>query len=134
MVNAVDSNELNNAQAILVSYSQYLGPLEPIQRDEFCNEFVGWGHKLIKHMGDPLYGMFYGDVSKCADCRVARLGSGMYAPYGLILKELTRDAAIAKYGPVTAEVFGPQGGFKSVTFGETKFTSKVFRPGWDTLK
>ncbi len=38
--------------------------------------------------------------------------------------ELTRSMAIKKYGPVTDEVFGPRGGWKSVTFGKTRFNSR----------
>lgn len=134
MISTEDRLELNNIRDILLKYKEYLGEYGPIQRDPNCNEFVGWGHQLVKHMGETLYWQMYGEVSKVGGGRVTRLNSGMHAPYGIVLKELTRDEAIAKYGPITDEAFGPQGGFKSVTFGSTKFTSKMFRPGWELLK
>lgn len=45
----------------------------------------------------------------------------------IITDSLTREKAIEKYGPITNEEFGPKGGWKSVTFGTTKFISKLMK-------
>lgn len=45
----------------------------------------------------------------------------------LIDKFLTRDEAIKKYGEITDEEYGTRGGWKSVTFGETKFNHKLLK-------
>lgn len=50
-----------------------------------------------------------------------------YPNWFLITKTLTRDEAIKKYGPMTAEDVGPRGGWRSVTFGNKKFLSKSLR-------
>ena len=50
-----------------------------------------------------------------------------YEDEKLIVTNLTREEAIEKYGLVTNEDFGPKGGWKSVTFGTTKFISKYMR-------
>ena len=36
-------------------------------------------------------------------------------------RKVTREECIKLYGPITEEVYGPRGGWKSVTFGTTKF-------------
>lgn len=46
---------------------------------------------------------------------------------GFSAEMLTREKAIELYGPVTNEEFGPKGGWKSVTFGETKFISRYMK-------
>lgn len=43
-------------------------------------------------------------------------------------KVVTREECIELYGPITEEVFGTRGGWKSVTFGSTKFISKYLKP------
>jgi len=46
----------------------------------------------------------------------------------VIIKTLTRQKAIEKYGVITEEIFGARGGWKSVTFGQKKFLSTYLRP------
>jgi len=50
---------------------------------------------------------------------------GMWA---YVDKLVTREECIELYGPITEEVYGPRGGWKSVTFGSTKFISEHLRP------
>lgn len=45
----------------------------------------------------------------------------IYPNWYLITKTLTRQEAIATYGPETDIERGPRGGFKTITFGTTKF-------------
>jgi hypothetical protein len=46
---------------------------------------------------------------------------------GYSAKMLTRSKAIELYGEITNEEFGPRGGWKSVTFGDTKFISHYMK-------
>lgn len=48
--------------------------------------------------------------------------------WGYLDKIITREECIELYGPITEEVYGPRGGWKSVTFGSTKFISEHLRP------
>jgi hypothetical protein len=50
---------------------------------------------------------------------------GMWAYVDSIV---TREECVELYGPITEEVYGPRGGWKSVTFGTTKFKSEYLRP------
>lgn len=45
----------------------------------------------------------------------------------IIHKRLSRIEAIELYGDITNEEIGPKGGWKSITFGNTKFTHKQFK-------
>jgi hypothetical protein len=45
-----------------------------------------------------------------------------------VTERLTPAEAIRKYGPITELELGPQGGFKTVTYGTTKFMSRFVDP------
>ena len=45
-----------------------------------------------------------------------------------LVKKVTREECIELYGPITNEEYGIRGGWKSVTFGKTKFVSDYLRP------
>jgi len=45
-----------------------------------------------------------------------------------IERKVTREECIKLYGEITNEEFGPRGGWKSVTFGTTKFIHEYLRP------
>lgn len=48
--------------------------------------------------------------------------------WGYLDKVITRDECVKLYGEITHEEFGPRGGWKSITFGTTKFISDYLRP------
>jgi len=43
-------------------------------------------------------------------------------------RKVTRGECVELYGDITEEEFGPRGGWKSVTFGKTKFKHEFLRP------
>ena len=45
-----------------------------------------------------------------------------------IERKVTREECIKLYGEITDEEYGPRGGWKSVTFGKTKFKHGYLRP------
>lgn len=85
--------------------------------DSWSGEPVAWGFEILRHLGQERFDALnkYGKL----DC--------IYPTWFLIVKKLSRKEAIEKYGPVTEEEFGPRGGWKSTTFGTTKFRSRHLR-------
>lgn len=82
---------------------------------------VAWGFPILEKLGEELWAEL-GNYGKLTYFRLR--GGGQWA---LVTKSLTREEAIAEFGPVTDETYGPKGGWKSVTFGTTTFTSKELK-------
>lgn len=94
--------------------------------DGICGEPVGWGFKLVRYLGeDRFHGLEH--TPEYPNVRL-ECGHGYPSNWYLIAKHLTREEAIQKYGKVTEEIFGPRGGWKSVTFGDKKFGSDCVAP------
>lgn len=74
--------------------------------DGWCGEPIAWAR-----VGEPVISHEW-----TGDGRVS------------ITERLTPDGAIRKYGPISELVLGPQGGFKSVTYGAKKFVSGFVDP------
>ncbi len=87
--------------------------------DSFCGEPTAWGYKILTFLGEDRFGLLY----EYGEPRCASMGVWV-----LVIKTLTREEAIEKYGVITEEVFGPRGGWKSVRFGEKIFISPYLRP------
>jgi hypothetical protein len=87
--------------------------------DSFSGEPIGWGHKLLAHLGDR-----FEELSDYGDPEYTRQTD----QWLLITRWLTPSEARAKYGEVTNLEVGPRGGFKSVTFGSTRFLTKRLDP------
>lgn len=102
-------------------FENNLSAFGPVMYDGWCGEPVAWGFKIIRYLGEDLFNTLgkHGQP-ECID--------GFTNSWALVTKTLSREEAIALYGVVTDEVFGPRGGWKSTTFGEKKFTSKFLRP------
>lgn len=113
-----ESCETKSSQSLAtakpVGYEPYLSDYSICLYDSSCGEPVAWGFKITQHLDENRFSALsaYGTL-ECS-----------YPIWFLIVKTLTRDEAIAKYGPVTAEEFGPRGGWRSVTFGQKRFLSK----------
>ena len=50
-----------------------------------------------------------------------------------LTRKVTREECIKLYGDITHEEYGPRGGWKSVTFGTTKFKHDFLRPQHETV-
>lgn len=92
----------------------YLSPYKAQIFDSWSGEPIGWGYRITRRIGDEKFGEL--DLFGGLEC--------IYPDWYLIRKYLTRKEAIEKYGKVTDEEYGPRGGWRSVTFGKTKFISK----------
>ncbi len=103
-------------------FEQYLSKFGPVLYDGYCGEPVAWGFKIVARMDEILFRELgkYGQL-ECIEY-------GFDTKWALITKTLSREEAIEKYGPITNEVFGPRGGWKSTDFGSKQFISKYLKP------
>ena len=74
--------------------------------DGWCGEPIVWAR-----VGEPVIGHEWTEYGQVA-----------------VTERLTPAEALRKYGPIAELVVGPQGGFKSVTYGEQKFVSRWVDP------
>lgn len=104
-----------------LGFENYLSEFGHVLFDGWSDEPVAWGFKITKYLGEELFRELgkHGQL-ECID--------GSSSSWALITKTLSRKEAVAQYGEITDEVFGPRGGWKSTTFGEKKFVSKFLRP------
>lgn len=112
--------ELNPSETVDIpaDLRGYLGNFGPQIYDGVSGKPVSWGYHIQKAAGDDVWKKL--GAFGALEC--------IYPKWYLITKTLTRDEAAELYGEVTDEVFGPRGGWKSVTFGTTQFISKALKP------
>lgn len=98
----------------------FLGEYGGHLKDHASKEIIGYGYPITGTLGEDMWK------------ELSAFGKQIFDPkaklWYLIVYSLTREQAIAKYGPVTHEEYGPRGGWKSVTFGTTKFDNAIFKP------
>ncbi len=101
-------------------YESELSDFKPCLFDACSGEPVAWGFQIQKQLGDDRFSALrkLGELECCY--------SGYSPIWFLVVRRISRKEAIAKYGPITNEEYGPRGGWKSVTFGTTRFISKTF--------
>lgn len=135
MTNAIDvirplqikfNQEMSNLKSILSEstvdiykkpkgFENNLSEYDIVLYDSYSGKPVAWGFRI------------FGNVD-FKELRKHGTIESTYPKWVLITKYLTRKEAIQIYGEITAEEFGPRGGWKSVTFGITKFGSKILKP------
>lgn len=97
-----------------IGYENELSSYQAILFDSWCGEAVAWRFKIIKYLGEERFN----DLHQYGELVYTDLD------WAIVMKSLTRLDAKEKYGEITEEIFGPKGGWKSVTFGDKKFCSK----------
>jgi hypothetical protein len=100
---------------------KFLGGLGVVERDG--GKPVSWGYPITAHMGEDRFK------------ELRTYGRTVYIPPGslngkwyLVTRDLTPAEAEAQYGPISAQECGPQGGFRSITYGTTTFYTRRLRP------
>lgn len=101
-------------------FKGYLGRYGDCFFDSYSGEPISWGYPITKHLGEELWS----ELAGYGDLQCAHSSGNWY----LIIKSLTIPEAIEKYGAVTKEERGPRGGFRTVTYGKTQFSSKQLDP------
>ena len=96
-------------------YESDLGSYTELFVDSSCGETISWGFKILRHLGSR-----FDELRKHG--KVECLSPGNWA---LVVKRLTHDEAVEKYGEVTDRPTGPRGGWRSITYGEHKFLSRL---------
>jgi len=100
-------------------YDDYLSDYQIVLHDACCGEPIAWGFRIIRYLGEELYrNIDKKIITHCID----------HGEWVLITKLLTREEAEKKYGKKKDDIFGPKGGWISVTFGEKEFCSKYLKP------
>lgn len=98
-----------------------LGQYETLYQDSTCGEPIMWGWKIVR----PLSEERFTELKSCG-MEVLCLAKGNWV---VAARRLRHADAIAAYGPVTDEEFGPRGAWKSTTYGRHKFGSRYMAPG-----
>jgi hypothetical protein len=95
--------------------SDYISEYKPCLYDGSCGEVIAWGYEFkVNTPSDEFNRLLVFGEKAC-----------VYPTWFLITKKLTRKEAIQKYGDITDEQFGPRGGFRNTTYGNTKFLTKL---------
>jgi hypothetical protein len=100
-------------------YEDDLCDYGPLFVDEICGEVTHWGFKIKR----PLDEERFDALGKYGYLVCLEPGT-----WGLATKLLTHEEAVVAYGKVTNIERGPRGGFRSITFGTTKFSQKSLLP------
>jgi len=100
---------------------EFMGPFGPAMVDECSGVTISYGFPVTRYMGEDVF-----TTAKHAykAMRYDRAADQWY----FVTSELTPADAIRQYGEVTDLEIGPRKGFKSVTYGTTKFTSRELDP------
>jgi hypothetical protein len=100
-------------------HEEDLGDYAPLLRDSACGETIAWGFPILSQIVDGRFDALrqHGRV----ECLDEADGGG----YGLVMRELTHEEAIRKYGPVTERDTWPGGEWGSIVYGRTRFLSKL---------
>ena len=96
-------------------YENDLGPYTELMVDSSCGETISWGFPIQRHLGDR-----FNALGEHGKLQCLRAGS-----WALVTKRLTHEEAIEKYGEVTEQPTGPLGGWRSITYGSTRFLSRL---------
>jgi hypothetical protein len=96
-------------------FEDCLSSFGPMIYDSYSGETISWGFRITSHIGEERFS----SLSKFGGLKC------VYPNWFLITRNLTAEEAIHLYGPITEIERGPRGGFKSVTFGDKKFKTKL---------
>jgi hypothetical protein len=99
----------------------YLGPYQVCFCDSYSGEPISWGYPVLKRLGPDLW-------EQAQQHGTMKCDHGLDGKWYLIARVLTLSEARKQYGDVTHLEIGPRGGFRSVTFGKTKFCAKELDP------
>lgn len=100
-------------------FADVLGSYSTLIIDKGCREPVGWGFRITRKLEDE-------EAERMkAHGTIDWIG---HEEYGLIVRYLSAEEAVAKYGPQGDVTFGPRGGFQQVMYGTKAFNHRKMKP------
>jgi hypothetical protein len=98
-------------------FDDVLSDYGPCSYDASCGEPVRWGFRIKTRLGQDRLAQLsqYGEIKF--------IGGAWF----VVTKTLTRAAARKAYGECKGDEYGPKGGWKSVTFGDKRFATELFK-------
>lgn len=103
----------------LEDFKDFLGQFGVVVVDSASKEPVAWGYPITGQLGER----HFEELKKTAEVAYNHKDKN----WVVVTEKLTDQAAIEKFGPITNVEYGPRGGWKSITFGSTRFTSSLFK-------
>jgi hypothetical protein len=100
----------------------YLGRFGPVIYDAGCGKPIAWGFPIVRRVNDPEK---WGAIARHGTLECI---GALRPEWVLVTRYLSPAEAAVEYGEVTALDLGPRGGFRSVTYGATRFYSKLMDP------
>jgi hypothetical protein len=104
-------------------FEPYLDVNECAIVDHVAGVPVAHGRKIIAKMGEDLFE----ELKQYGKLEYILPKEGKLGEWYFLSRQLSRSEAAEQFGECTSEVFGPRGGWKSVTFGVTTFGSKLLK-------
>jgi hypothetical protein len=95
-------------------YEKDLGEYGVMFCDASCGEPIAWGFVIRCQLGEERFNA----LGKYGSLECIEMGR-----WCLVVKWLSPEEATKKYGKVTNVERGPRGGFRSITYGTTRFSS-----------
>lgn len=118
----METNMTMQASEIPNKFLPFLSQYGPHVIDKTAQVAVGYGYAIVgEKMGDELWQ----ELSKYG--KQVFVNPGPQGYWALITSQLTKEEAIATFGPITNIEYGPRGGWKSTTYGNVKFTDKLMK-------
>lgn len=114
----------SQASAKPTGYEDLLGDFGPQLFDGYCSEPIGWGFKVTSWVGEERWA----ELHKLGSVECLNWEPPARGEYALITKWLTPDEALQKYGEIREFDIGPNGGFRSVTYGDKEFIWHGVKP------
>jgi hypothetical protein len=113
----LDTSDTDPPPPTPAGYEGDLSAYSPVFYDN--GEPIGWGFAILRYLDNDRFNGLgtFGEL--------ACLSMGKWA---VVVKWLTEEEAIHRYGPISRVELGPQGGWRSVGYGKTTFYSKRLRP------
>jgi hypothetical protein len=107
-------------------FADYLGGFEAVTQDALSGETVAWGFPIQRRISPTRWQELrrHGELVYVGESPGMFQSSPGTPTWVLVCRTLTREVAMAIYGPVTHEERGPRGGWRSATFGGTTFGSR----------
>lgn len=102
-------------------FEHLLSDYGPQIQDPVASRTIGWGFAILEHLGPERFAA----LKAHGDTVCLHEANGRWV---LVTRWLTPAEAVEAYGPVSATELGPRGGWRSTTYGTTRFVHPKLKP------